>query len=260
MDHAAIGLIAAMPGEIKPLLARVGPYRKERIASFNLFRFAVADQQVCLIESGMGTAKGAAAAQALIDAVNPSVIVNFGFAGAVTTGPKVGDLVVANRLFSHQSLSLTEQYGLDRDLTELMEMTLAKGCGEKPFRVYCGAFITAGQIVAKVKLAGNLPQGVVNPVLEMETAAIARVAAQLKVPLIAMRAVSDGSDEELGFSIEELTDDELNVRIARVLLTLVRKPRIIPQLLRLAKNAGRAGGNLADGLMLVLQALAKKEQ
>jgi len=259
MDHAAIGLIAAMPEEIKPLLARVGHYRKERIASFNLFRFAIADQQACLIESGMGPVKAAAAVRMLLAEANPAVIVNFGFAGAVTTGPAVGDLVVANRLFFHQDLSLTEEYGLDQDLTELMEMTLAKGCGGKPFRVYRGAFITAGQIVAKVKLADTLPQGVANPVLDMETAAVARVAARLNVPLIAIRAVSDGSDEELGFSLEELTDDELNVRIVRVLLTVVRKPWIIPQLLRLAKNAGIAGKNLADGLMLVLQALAKEE-
>jgi adenosylhomocysteine nucleosidase len=260
MDHATIGLIAAMPEEIKPLLARVGPYRKESIASFNLFRFTVAGQRVCLIESGMGTAKGAAAAQALIDAVNPTVIVNFGFAGAVTPGPAVGDLVTAERLFFQRDLSLTEEYGLDRDLTELTATTLAKECGGKPFQVYRGACITAGRIVAKAKLAGALPPGVVNPLLEMETAAVARVAARSKVPLIAVRAVSDGADEELGFSLEELTDAELNVRIARVLLTVVRKPRIIPQLLRLAKNAGRAGKNLADGLLPVLQALANKKE
>jgi adenosylhomocysteine nucleosidase len=260
MDHAAIGLIAAMPEEIKPLLARVGPYRKERIASFNLFRFAIADHQVCLIESGMGPEKAAAAVRVLLAEADPAVIINFGLTGAVAVGPTVGDLVVANRLFSHQDLSLTEEYGLDQDLTELMAATLAKGCRGKPFRVYLGAFITAGQIVAKAKLADTLPQGVVNPVLDMETAAVARVAARSKVPLIAMRAVSDGSDEELGFSLEELTDEELNVRIAKVLLTVVRKPRIVPQLLRLAKNAGLAGKNLAEGLLLVLQALAKKEQ
>lgn len=259
MNHFTIGLIAAMPEEIKPLLRQVGPYRRERAGSFNIYRFSLANGEVCLIESGMGAAKGAAAARALIDTACPSVIINFGFAGAVTAGPSVGDLIVANRLFFHQHRSFSEQYDLDQDLSELMEMALAKGCWKKPFQVYRGTFITAGEIVKKGELAGILPQGVANPVLDMETAAVAQVAAGLKIPIVAVRAISDAADEELGFSLEELTDNELNVRIGMVLWTVARKPWIIPQLLRLARNAKRAGDNLAYGVRVVLQTVAAME-
>ena len=259
MNHFTIGLIAAMPEEIKPLLRQVGPFRRERAGSFNIYRFSLANGEACLIESGMGAAKGAAATRVLIDTACPSVIINFGFAGAVTTGPSVGDLVMANRLFFHQRRSFSEQYDLDQDLSALMEMALTKGCWEKTFQVYRGTFITAGEIVDKGELAGILPQGVANPVLDMETAAVAQVAAGLKIPLIAVRAISDDAGEELGFSLEELTDNELNVRIGRVLWTVARKPWIIPQLLRLARNSKLAGENLAYGVRVVMQTITAME-
>ena len=257
MDHFTIGLIAAMPEDVRPLLKRVGTYRKEKVGPFRLYRFTITGGEACLVESGMGATKGAAAARALIDAARPSVMLNFGFAGAVTAGPSVGDLMVANRLFLHRHRSFSELYNLDQDLAESMEMALAKGCWGKPFQVYRGAFITAGEIVAKGALAGILPQGVANPMLEMETAAIAQVAAAAKIPFIAVRAISDAADEELGFSLDELTDSELNVRIGRVLWTVARKPWIVPQLVRLARNSRLAGENLADGIGVVLRAIAE---
>jgi adenosylhomocysteine nucleosidase len=64
--------------------------------------------------------------------------------------------------------------------------------------------------------------------------------------------VSDGADEELGFSLDEFVDEEMKVRLWRVLKAVARKPRIIPQLLRLAGNVKQAGNNLTDALVRVL--------
>jgi len=89
----------------------------------------------------------------------------------------------------------------------------------------------------------------------METAAVAQVAAEGNVPLLALRAVSDGAGEELGFTIEEFTDREMNVRVGKVLLTVARKPWIVPQLLRLARNASIAGENLATAILVLLENL-----
>ena len=80
-----------------------------------------------------------------------------------------------------------------------------------------------------------------NPVLEMETAAVAQVAHELKVPVAALRAISDGSDENLDFSIEDFADQAMRISIWKVFLTLARKPHILPQLLRLGRNSRLAG-------------------
>ena len=102
-------------------------------------------------------------------------------------------------------------------------------------------------------MAELLPSGVLDPVLEMETVAVAQTAHERNVPLIAIRAISDGVGEELGFSIREFTDRKLNIRLGKVFLSVTKKPWIVPQLLRLAKNSRSAGNNLAAVLVVLLE-------
>ncbi len=256
MKPLTIGLIAAMPEEIKPLLKLIGPYQKERTGSFNLYRFSVGTVEACLIESGLGPAKAEFAVQMLLTVANPSVIINFGFAGAITSGPAVGDLIMANRIFRQNSV-LSEQFGLDNDLADRLAMVLSKECGAEPFQVHRGACISSGVIEDKGQLAGILPESITNPVLDMETAAVFQAAAKAGIPVISLRGISDDAEENLGFSLEEFTDEELNIKVGWVLLTVLRKPWLIPQLVRLAGNSRRAGRNLAIGIKIVLRSLSQ---
>jgi adenosylhomocysteine nucleosidase len=249
MADKTIGLVAAMPEEIRPLLRRVGKYSRDNVSGFSLYRFTIGNRDVALIESGIGAARAAQATGILIDAVSPGMILNFGFAGAVSAGPAVGDVVVADRLLFFKERLCSEQQGLTADLTAELALLLEEGCRGDGFRILRGTFVTTGEIVAKRRLAGLLPAGTANPVLEMETAAVARAAFMAKIPLAAVRAISDGADEELGFSIEEFTDREMTIRVWKVVRTIIKKPRIIPQLLRLTRNSKRAGENLAVALL-----------
>jgi len=162
---------------------------------------------------------------------------------------------VADRLLFFKERLFTEQLGPPPGLSEKLAAMLEKGRNGSDSRIHRGTFISAGEIVAKHRLAALLPDGTTNPVLEMETAAVARIAARAKVPLVAVRAISDGADEELGFSIGELTDREMNISAWKVLRTLAGKPRIIPQLFRLARNSKIAGEHLAVAVMALLEKL-----
>jgi len=55
MEQRTIGLVAAMPEEIKPLLKLVGAYDKSAVSGFNLYHFDIDGKSCRLIESGMGT-------------------------------------------------------------------------------------------------------------------------------------------------------------------------------------------------------------
>jgi adenosylhomocysteine nucleosidase len=82
-------------------------------------------------------------------------------------------------------------------------------------------------------------------VVEMESAAIALVAGENGIPFVALRTVSDPFGEELGFALDEFCDDRMRIRIPKVLFTIARKPRIIPQLIRLARNSRVAATSLS---------------
>jgi len=258
MNKNTIGLIAAMPDEIRPLLRLAGPCIRGKIGRLKLYRFTIGTHEVCLIESGMGPLNAATATHALIAAIDPAIIVSFGFAGAVTAGPTVGDIVVANRILFHHDPLFSEQQGLSNELAEQAIIAMDRVLKEVPCQIYLGAFITAAQILDKAALAKRLPAGIINPVVEMETAAVAGVAARATVPFLAIRAISDAADEELGFDIADFTDRTMRIRLWRVLLTVARKPWVIPQLLRLAANCRRGGKHLAVALLGFLRYLAQQ--
>jgi adenosylhomocysteine nucleosidase len=255
MPEKVIGLIAAMPEEVRPLIRGVGPVTREKLAGFNVHRFRASGNEIVLIESGIGVTRAAQATRALIDATAPEVLLNFGLGGAVLPGPSVGDIVVADRLLFFKERLFANQVGLTPALTDELAATLEGKCPGAGYRIHRGTFVTTGEIVGKGMLAGLLPAGTANPVLEMETTGVARVASEWNIPLVAVRAISDGTDEELDFSIADFTDREMRIRGWKVLWTIARKPRIIPQLVRLERNSRLAGRNLATAVLAIIKGL-----
>ena len=242
-----IALIAALPEEIKPFLARVWTSRKDRIAGFPLYRCRIGDRELILLQSGMGPRNAEAATRALLDTATPDLIINFGLAGAVAPGPEIADLVVAIRLLVRDRGTFSAQSGPDLPLVDEVIATVGTS------RCHPGTFITIAETMSKADLRGTLPVGTETPVLEMETAAIARVANERGIPLLALRAISDDSDDELGFTIAEFCDANLRIRPIKVLFTILKRPRIIPQLIRLARNSKLAAEALTAGIVNYLE-------
>lgn len=248
-QQAVIGMVAAMPEEIRPLLGVMQQVQRETVEGYCLYRFDLGRQRMCLVESGMGPTHAATATRILIDAVQPHLIINFGFAGALAPDLQVGDIVLANRLlFLHEHL-FSEQQGLSQAATERVDAFLSS-CKETVS--HRTTFVTTGKIVTKKEVALRLPAGAAQSVIEMETSAVARIAQRDGIPLVAIRAISDGLGEELGFGLDEFCDKDLRLQIWRVFVTVGKKPWIIPQLLRLARNSNIAGRKLANVLQGLL--------
>ena len=251
MEKAWLGVVAAMPQEIAPLLRRVGRVRKTSEGGFTFYRFELQGVPVSLVESGMGPLRGAAATQALISLAAPSLILNFGFAGGLSPDLAVGDLVLAERVLRLERGVLTEAPAPPC----APAAGLLQRLGPSPLCVRGGTFITADAIMNKKEVAALLGSAATCAVLEMETAAVFEKAAAAGIPALALRGISDAAGEELGFSLEEFCDD-LRVSVPRVVRCVCRKPWIVPQLLRLAGNSKRAGERLAEGVEATLKALA----
>jgi adenosylhomocysteine nucleosidase len=75
------------------------------------------------------------------------------------------------------------------------------------------------------------------------------------IPFMGIRTVSDAADEELGFSLDEFTDHNLRIRPHKVALTILRKPWIMPQLIRLGRNSRIAADSLSQAVARLLASL-----
>ncbi|MBN1581830.1 MAG: phosphorylase [Anaerolineae bacterium] len=242
-----IGLIAAMPQEIKPVLRRVGKRERTTLGPFSCYRFQLANLDCLLVESGIGLKRAIAATRELLSAARPSLLVSFGVAGAVRNDLRVGDVVLAS------GACLLDE-GIPGAVLPLAPFTNAARQAATQAMKRRGARLVAGTALTTLgpQVVRDLPPATAYPVLEMETAGIAQLAAEQGIPLFALRAVSDLVEDGLPLSIQELTGEGLTPRIGKIVKSVLRRPRIIPQLVRLAWHVEQAAENLAIALLAIL--------
>ena len=241
MAQRTIGIIVAMPDEIKPLLKGSPPVVREKIGMFPVYRFTQNNRQFVIIESGIGADRALAAAQALTEALNPELLISMGFGGGVSDGLEAGDIVIGTRFLAHKGECMIEETGVKM---APLPANLAGTKDNAGFSIAEGTIISTASVQSKTVIAGQMPAHVKRAAVDLETCAIVRFATVTRMPLMAIRCISDGLDEELSFSMDEFMDRSMQVSVLKVCLTVVRKPWIIPQLYRLSRNTRKAGKNL----------------
>lgn len=239
-----IGIITAMPEENGAVIRAIQPAQKIRVGDLAAQQGRVNGHEVTVVEAGMGYANAAAAARQLFSGQRPELLISAGFCGGISAELKVGDAVLAAEVMTVSENGLQKvpfiSQGDCRDL-------LSHQTGDDR-RLFSGLFACTTAIMPKSRLAELLPPDAPYAVVEMESGAIAGIASENGIPFIGLRTVSDPFDEELAFSLDEFCDRQMKISIPRVLLSVARRPRMLPQLIRLAHNSRIA----ADSLSLVV--------
>lgn len=246
-----IAVITAMPEERRAVARCLDAHGGMTCAGELIWRGHAEGHEVLLIESGMGPANAEAAAGALLSEDLPDLLVSAGFCGALSPHLHTGDVVIATRLAVVGSGEIAP---LDVPLPDICTSILCRQNAETG-RFFGGTFCTAGSIMAKRELAALLPADIPFPVVEMESAVIAKAATCHGIPFIGIRTVSDPVGEELGFTLEEFCDERLRIRPHRVFLTILRKPWVVFQLIRLARGSRIAAARLTAAVERMLSAL-----
>lgn len=242
-----IGMIAAMPQESGALLRRIGEWERTMFGPFRGYRFRLFDRNCLLVQSGMGIRRAMDATHALLKATSPQFLVSFGVAGAVKDDLQIGDVVVA-RYTCLLDKGIPSRFQRLAPLSDAAQQAAAHALQVRGARLVSGTAITTrGSQVVQLQ-----PETMAYPVLEMETAGIARVAAEQGIPLLALRAVSDGPQAPIPFDLEVVIDEESNLQIGELIKMVLRHPRIILLSIRLSQNVERAAKNAAIALVAAL--------
>jgi adenosylhomocysteine nucleosidase len=239
-----IVIITAMPEEYKAVAASLG-LSVRGVGRGDVGRISAFGHNYELALSGMGFDNAARTAEQLLRSEAPDLLISTGFCGAVAQELQVGDVVVARSLVVSNELGFDEVPVMLADVgqTFVARQSMAGG------RVCGGTFVSTSKVVAKQVLARIVPPHCQNSVVEMESSAVALVAGEHGIPLVAIRAVSDDAGEELCFSLDEFCDrDLLRIKPVKVLLTVLKRPTIIPQLFRLSRNSSLAAVRLQTAL------------
>ncbi len=169
--------------------------------------------------------------QLLTEGPSPRVIICAGFAGGLDARVRTGDLVVADN-FSAPELR-----------TRAQALT-----GEKPHRFF-GALVSRDSPVESAAAKAALARETGALAVDMETAAVAEACLGAGVPLLAVRAISDGAMTPLPVPFAEWFDlTRQRPRPWGLVKYLVRHPERVSPFARFVRGLAPARHALADFL------------
>lgn len=247
-----IAIITAIAEEFRAVYRCLEFVDTLQIDGFKAAGCQVGGHDFVLLLSGMGFDNAARATESIIREARPDLLISTGFCGGIVPELLVGDVVVAKEIIIANESGFEEIPVL---LSGIGQTFVARQAVEGG-RLVAGTFVSTPVVKSKKRTAAMLQDCYANSVVEMESGAIAIIAAENNIPLLAIRVVSDSAAEELGFSLEEFCDRDMRrIRLHKVLFTLLKKPRIIPQLFRLNRSSQEAADSLAATLTRLFSTL-----
>ena len=215
-------IIAAMPGELKPLVAGL-PHSTRNGIHF----WAQRDEEDEWIAACAGAGQTAAtrAFAAIEDGGPIDLVFSIGWAGALRAEIATGS---AHNMAGVIDVRTGERFHCDAGAGNLWLVTSPKVADRAEKRRLASTYDTA--------------------LVDMEAAAIARLAAMREIPFYCIKGVSDGLNDRLPDFNPFLTSDGRFRLIPFTLLNLLR-PWYWPSLLRIGENSRRASQSIAESLV-----------
>jgi adenosylhomocysteine nucleosidase len=235
---AAVGLVAALPEELRTLRRRLEAVRSSTSGGFRFDEGSLSGAAIVAVETGTGEASAAAGARALLDRFRVRGLVVLGLGGGLSPALGIGSLFVAERVVDERGPAPAPDARWSEHLRR------RTGARQATFFTASRPLATAASKRAAWRaLGGDGPA-----LVDLETAAVARVAASRGVPYAALRAVGDAAEDTLPLPFERFVDASGRIRRVALVAEALRRPRIVPGLLELHRRAAQCAERLADAL------------
>lgn len=230
-DDAAIGILCAMPMELRPLRRPLGLSRQGAGWSG-----ALGGRPVVAVVSGMGTALAEAATEALLDRAYVERVVVVGIAGAVDEETPIGTLLQPEDVVDGRTGAAHRPHplpGLDRG---------------------AGSLWTSDELLTDPAVLADLRgRGVVA--LDMETAAVAAVCERRGVPWSVSRAISDrATDGSVDPAVLAMSNQDGTPNPRAIARYVLANPTRLAGMARLGRQSSLAARVAATAAVAALSA------
>ena len=185
--------------------------------------------------AGASSARAAVLSRQLVD-LGVEALLSFGLAGALDPALASGDLVVARQVRSDDG----DSYPCDPGWQEALHAAL----------VETGAPCRRGAILGSTRLwrqpadKRSLFAATGCAAVDMESGAVAAIAAEAALPFLAVRAVADRAGDALPALVEHAVKPDGMPAVGRTLAAMLKSPTQIPATLRLARRSEQALASL----------------
>ncbi|MFN0112912.1 MAG: hypothetical protein ACKVZH_28970 [Blastocatellia bacterium] len=234
----SICLVTAVDVEFKTAIGLLTQTTLATESKFKICRGYVGDRQITVLQCGMGARGFAEWLQQHLATNRYDALIVVGLAGGLDPRLKTGDAVIYDSCLSvrsevgqvqnlsHQikkSQAPVNSYNLCATSAELCASAVKKFSDAHFSSVHCGAGITTDQIVTDA--ADKLRLGEQHQALavDMESFDVLQVAAELNLPAMVIRVISDEASHDLpDFNYAAEADGAINHR--RMAVAMLRRP------------------------------------
>jgi len=202
-----IGIIGAMPSELKDLRKMFGEAEIVRKSGFDFHINTVGERQIINACCGISKVNAAVCCQAMIDNFQIDAVINAGIAGGMNDDVKVCDIVISSDVLPHDlDIHFLENYppycGAFRADANLIDMA-RKVCDEQGYKSFVGRIVSGEAFISDIKIKLDIVRRLSPYAVDMETSAIGHCCYLNETPFVSVRCISDNADDEGEISFSE---------------------------------------------------------
>jgi adenosylhomocysteine nucleosidase len=238
---ADVGIVAALPIEVAPLIARFQNVRKYASERHTVVEGDCAGKLVALITCGPGRKAGARGVALLLAGHRPRWVISLGFAGALAPGWHRNDIVLATEVVDPDGRRLA----IDVHVPDQ-----ASAADERP-----GRLLTVDRIVRTAAEKAELHQRFGADVVDMETSAVAALCAERGTRFLSVRVISDDAATDLPPEVLSVLGRTGAYRIGAAMGAVWHRPSSLKELWQLREHALAAARRLGEFVPKALERL-----
>jgi len=241
-------LFYAFAREIAPFKRRLHNRTPLALDGLHGFRAEIGGKKFAVVGHGIGHRRTTETARRAFELVpGAELVIGTGVVGALSSGLKPGDLVLADRI-----LTIDADGRVDEQVSTAGDAhirAIGRSLARAGIAYSTGAILTSHRVLATSaeKRRAKTITGAIA--VDMETAAIAAEASLRGLPFVAIRAVLDEVDDEVVGAA--MADQDGNVKPLAATSYLLRNPATMLKLPRMMRNLSRATASIADALTAI---------
>jgi len=242
-----LAVFSAFPQELRGIVRNIKVGKSPEKSPLKIISGSYSSSEILLVQTGMGGGNAEAAFHPVVEEYRPDVIASVGFGGALYNGASIGELVWASKVLSYDGTGI--------DAIEVPGAAEIAGRLSDRVEMHGGCVITLGRRMKKSEVQRILPRGLPFAVCDMETFPLARLAIGSGLPFLGVRSVTDRAGEDIPEELYDVCDEDGNYRLSRALGSLLRKPGLIPEAIKLGRASRLASENLWHVVKALIEAL-----
>ena len=252
-----LAIFSAFPQEVKQLVRGFRPVEKLGRHSLILYFARYFSREIIVVQTGMGAENTEAALKYVVEDYRPDFILSVGFGGALYGDAAIGDIICGSRVFlipeKIREGSAPDRVKLDSEEIPDVAEVVSRLSDRVPIREGC--IITIEKHMDKPAIRKILPGDLSFPVCDMETYFLARLAKEMGLPVLCLRAITDRADEEIPVEFLGVTDKSGKYSLSLAIRLIIGKPKIIRHIFRIGMNARIASINLLHAVRALIEVL-----